>query len=206
MSEFEAAMQFRHACKRFDPQRKLSKDTLDAILQTIRLSPSSFGMEPWRVIVAQSLSVKEALKPMCWNQAQIDSCSELLLFCTDNQAVNGITPYTKAMFERRDLPHEALERYLGVYGSYTEALDEKEGMFENWSAKQCYIAAANAMTHAATLGVDSCPIEGFEKEKVEAYLKLEDGMKLALIVALGYRVDEPKAKARLELEKIVTYM
>jgi nitroreductase len=206
LSKFKDAMLFRHACKRFDEDRKIPSGELETLLETIRLSPSSFGMEPWRVIVVQSASVKQALKPMCWNQAQIDSCSELLLFCCDNDAINGITPYSEAMFERRGLDTQAREKYLEVYSTYTKALDQKSGMLENWSAKQCYIAAANVMTHAASLEIDSCPIEGFEKEKIEEYLGLQNGMKLALIVALGYRLDEPPAKQRLPLNQIVTYM
>ncbi len=205
MSNFSDAMAFRHACKRFDPDRKLPPEALEALLETLRLSPSSFGMEPWRVIVVQGSELKAALKPLCWNQAQIESCSELLIFTTDNASVRSDSDYVRNMFMRRGLTPEACEAYIARYGSYLEPIENDPLLLENWTAKQCYIAAANVMTHAAALGIDSCPIEGFEKKGVEALLELQSEQKLALMVALGYRVDAQSERKRLPLEALVTF-
>jgi nitroreductase len=206
VSEFTDAMAFRHACKRFDTARTIPEAAFDALLETIRLSPSSFGMEPWRVIVVRSTKMREALQPVCWNQNQITEASELLVFTTDNDAVRGDTEYVRKMFTRRGLDDAATAAYLKRYADYLAPLEADECLLENWTAKQCYIAAANLMTHAAFMGIDSCPIEGFEKEKVEVCLKLPEGRHAALLVALGYRVNPQPERKRLEREEIVTFI
>ena len=116
-------MAFRHACKRFDPERKIPAEDLSALLETLRLSPSSFGMEPWRVIVVRSSEFKSTLRPLCWNQAQIESCSELLIFTTDNASVRSDSDYVRTMFMRRGLTPEACENYIARYGSYLEPIE-----------------------------------------------------------------------------------
>lgn len=205
MSEFLEAMAFRHACKRFDVEKSIPAEQFESILEVGRTSPSSFGMEPWRLIVVRNSDLRKALKPSCWNQNQITECSELVVFTTDNDVVRSGTPYVKKMFERRGLPAEAVESYLGVYKNYLD-FQEEEGMgVECWTARQCYIAAANMMTYAATLKIDSCPIEGFDKEEVEAILDLPEGRSLALIVAFGYRVNPQSPQMRLPLSQIVEY-
>ena len=206
MSEFRDAMAFRHACKRFDSAKTIPEAQFDALLETIRLSPSSFGMEPWRVLVVRTPGLREALKPLCWNQNQITEASELLIFTTDNDAVRGNTEYVKQMFARRGLDAAMTAAYLKRYADYLAPLEADARLLENWTAKQCYIAAANLMTHAAAMGIDSCPIEGFEKAKVETCLQLPQGRHVALIVALGYRVDSQPERSRLDQDAIVTYL
>lgn len=205
MSEFIEAMAFRHACKRFDTEKAIPAEQFESILEVGRTSPSSFGMEPWRLIVVRNRDLRKALKPSCWNQAQITECRELVIFTTDNNAVRSGTPYVRKIFERRGLPAEALETYLGVYKNYLAPKEEDELLLESWTAKQCYIAAANMMTYAATLKIDSCPIEGFDKEEVEAILDLPEGHSVALIVAFGYRVNPQSPQMRLPLSQIVEY-
>ena len=206
MNGFSDAMAFRHACKRFDTEKTIPEAAFDALLETIRLSPSSFGMEPWRVIVVRSRELREALKPLCWNQNQITEASELLIFTTDNDAVRGNTEYVKKMFARRGLDAAMTAAYLKRYADYLAPLEADARLLENWTAKQCYIAAANLMTHAASLGIDSCPIEGFEKAKVEACLQLPEGRHVALMVALGYRVNPQPERSRLAREEIVSFL
>ncbi len=206
MITFEEAMAFRHACKRFDKDKKIPSEQLERLLETLRLSPSSFGMEPWRVIVVQSADVKAMLRPLCWNQEQITSCSDLIIFTTNNSVVRSGSDYVKTMFQRRGLDAAAVETYMQVYANYLAPIECDEKLLENWTAKQCYITAANVMSHAAALQIDSCPIEGFDKAGVEAALKLDKQHHLALIVALGYRVDTPKKRQRLSKEQIISYM
>ena len=205
MSEFIKAMGFRHACKRFDTTKQIPAEQFESLLEVCRMSPSSFGMEPWRLIVVRNESLRKALKPSCWGQAQITECSELVVFTTDNDSVRSRDPYVKKMFERRGLGAEALDTYLKVYKNYLTPIESDEMLLENWTAKQCYIAAANMMTYAATLEIDSCPIEGFDKEQVEAILDLPLGHSVALICAFGYRVNPQSEQKRLALKEIVEY-
>lgn len=205
MSEFLDAMAFRHACKRFDTTKPIPVEEFEAILEVGRLSPSSFGMEPWRLIVVRNEKLRKALKPSCWNQNQITECSELVVFTTDNDVVRSGTSYVRNMFNRRGLDEEAVNNYMNVYKNYLEPIECDELLLQNWTAKQCYIAAANMMTYAATLKIDSCPIEGFDREEVEAILDLDEGCSVALICAFGYRVNPQGEHKRLELGQIVEY-
>ncbi len=194
------SLHFRHACKLFN-DRKIPSEELRFILEAGRLSPSSFGMEPWNFIVVQSDGLKERLRPACWNQAQITTCSDLIVITARVEEV-AQKPYYSAMFGRRGLPQEALERYLGVYQNYIDHLES----IPLWASSQCYIAAANMMSYAALTGIDSCPIEGFEREKVEEILELDTSKeRLVMMVALGYRVNEQTPKYRLDFEKVVSF-
>ncbi|HLD23312.1 MAG TPA: NAD(P)H-dependent oxidoreductase [Sulfuricurvum sp.] len=205
MSEFLEAMAFRHACKVFDTEKQIPEEEFASLLEAARTSPSSFGMEPWRMIVIRKPNLRKALKSACWNQNQITECSELVIFTTDNDTVRSDTPYVRKMFERRGLSPEAVDTYMGIYKNYLEPIECDEILLENWTAKQCYIAMANMMTYAATLKIDSCPIEGFDKEGVEAILDLEYGHSVAVICAFGYRVNPQSPQMRLDIKQIVEY-
>jgi nitroreductase len=205
MSEFLEAMAFRHACKAFDSEKQIPDETFESLLEVGRTSPSSFGMEPWRLIVIRNPALRKALKSACWNQNQITECSELVIFTTDNDTVRSDTPYVRKMFERRGLPSDAVDNYMGVYKNYLAPIECDEVLLENWTAKQCYIALANMMTYAATLKIDTCPIEGFDKEGVEAILDLEYGHSVAVICAFGYRVNPQSPQMRLDMKQIVEY-
>lgn len=202
MPEFTDAMAFRHACKRFTEQ-KIPEAAFDQILEFGRMSPSSFGMEPWRFLVVTDAALREALRPLCWNQPQITESSHLVIITADNECIKPGTEYVRAMFARRGLPEEAYERYLGIYANHMAPQFHSREAIEAWTHKQCYLAAANMMTGAASLGIDSCPIEGFEKAKVEAALALEPARSVALIIAFGYRLDPQPGHYRLDLDTIV---
>jgi len=203
---FLDAIQKRHACKLFDETKRISKEKLELILEYGRLSPSSFGMEPWRFLVVQSQEMKEKLRPFCWDQPQITTCSDLVLIKTVISPLAPGSKYSRDMLSRRDLPKERIEAYYDIYDKFATAKMAGEGIF-SWSSRQCYIAAANMMTGAAALGIDSCPIEGFEKEKIESLLDMDPAKEaLALIIAFGYRVNEVTKKIRLPLDKIIKYL
>ncbi|WP_345970303.1 NAD(P)H-dependent oxidoreductase [Sulfurimonas sp. HSL1-6] len=202
MPDFADAMAFRHACKRFSEQ-KIPEATFEQVLEFGRMSPSSFGMEPWRFLVVADTALREALRPLCWNQPQITESSHLLIITADNECIKPGTAYVREMFARRGLPEEAYERYLGVYADHMGPQFHSREAIEAWTHKQCYLAAANMMTGAASLQIDSCPIEGFEKAKVEALLALEPARSVALIVAFGYRLNPQPAHYRLELDAVV---
>jgi len=206
--KFLDAMNFRHACKIFDENKKIPKEILTDILEVGRLSPSSFGMEPWEFLVVQSDEIKKKLRPSCWDQVQITSCSDLLVLVTKNTLIEPGSPYVEEMLRRKNMPQEMFDAYMSIYGSFLGAKAESNPrFFKDWAAKQAYIAAGNMMTYAASEGVDSCPIEGFDQKEVESTLGVDgEERSVALIIAFGYRLNEQPAKVRLSLDKVCTYL
>lgn len=200
------ALNFRHACKIFDEEKKIPKEDFEYILEAGRLSPSSFGMEHWRFLVITNYDLKKRLRPFCWNQPQITTCSHLLVIKAIKDLLRPESKYIKDMFLRRDLPKEKFEKYLTIYKEFMQDKLEDEKLF-CWSAKQCYIAAANMMSAAAFIKVDSCAIEGYEKDRVEEILNIDKkNEEIALMITFGYRVKSAPKKVRLDLKKIVEWI
>ncbi|MEA3291769.1 MAG: NAD(P)H-dependent oxidoreductase [Pseudomonadota bacterium] len=200
------ALEFRHACKKFDPERKIPKEDLEAILECGRFSPSSFGMEPWKFLVLQDRDLRERLRKPCWNQPQITESSDVVVILTKTKAVRPDTEYVNRMFARRGLPEEAKTAYIARYKSHMESEVEPLMSYYAWGSKQCYIALGNMMTAAAAAGIDSCPIEGFEKKPVEKVLEIDTGQfEVAVIMALGYRAGEQSPRLRLRFDEVVEY-
>lgn len=189
---------FRHACKKFDTEREIDPQIFETILEGGRLSPSSFGMEPWKFIVIKNQVLRNELRNACWNQPQITQSSELIAVIALTDVVKDTTYYSK-MFKRRGLPEDKTSAYIKRYESYLQGLPS----IEEWVKKQCYIAATHMMITAASLGVDSCPIEGFEPNEVDTLLDLPKEHKTALLLPLGYRVAEPPEKKRRQITEIV---
>jgi len=204
-NHFLQAMRFRHACKLFDETKEIPDETVRYILECGRLSPSSFGMEPWKFLVIRSKEIKTALRPLCWNQPQITSCSHLVVILSAIESVRPRSGTPQKRFQRRPLPPEKIEAYIDLYGSFlADTFSDDEKTF-CWTARQCYIAQANMMTGAAFEKIDSCPIEGFEKEKVEALLNIDTTQyQVAVMVAFGYRANEQSEQIRLPFEEVVS--
>ena len=205
--DFLKAMSFRHACKMFDENKKIPNEDLKFVLEVGRKSPSSFGMEPWKFIVVQNQELKEKIRPFCWNQPQITTCSDLVIILAKIDAVKPEGDYVPTMFGRRDMPKEKLDFYLDLYSKHLSHTMSSDENILAWSSKQCYIALGNMMTAAASIGIDSCPIEGFEKENVEKVLELDTSKyQLAVIMPLGYRVAEQSSQLRLSAEEVIEYI
>jgi len=198
----EESLYFRHACKRFDTERKLPEEDRRFILEAGRLAPSSFGMEPWRFLVIRNEEIQSELRPHCWNQPQITECSDLVVILAQISAPTD-PAYYAAMFRRRGLPEEDTQAYIERYESYIGKLHSIQG----WVSRQCYIAADHMMITAAQIGVDSCPIEGFVSRKVDKVLGIDRKKeRSALLLPLGYRVQEPGPKLRRSFEEVVTIL
>ena len=204
---FMEAMDFRHACKIFDETKKISNEDIKYILETGRKSPSSFGQEPWKFLVITNPELKAKIRPFCWDQVQITSCSHLVIILAGIDAVKPESGEVERKFKRREMPQEKLDFYLGLYaGHLKDTLSSNENIY-SWTARQTYIALGNMMTAAAVKGIDSCPIEGFEKEKVEEILKLDlSKYQLSCIVPFGYRINEQSTQLREPLQNVVEFI
>ncbi|MDX9795773.1 MAG: NAD(P)H-dependent oxidoreductase [Sulfurimonadaceae bacterium] len=204
---FEQAMDFRHACKVFDESKKISDEDLRYILEAGRKSPSSFGMEAWKFLVITNEALKAKLRPACWDQVQITSCSHLVVILAGINSVRPQSGIPLKRFARRNMPQEKLEFYLNLYASHLEDTLRNDENIYSWTARQTFIAAGNMMTAAAVKGIDSCPIEGFEKEKVEEILGLDKSQyRLSLILPFGYRINPQSTQLRVPLEEVVEFI
>ncbi|WP_309119043.1 NAD(P)H-dependent oxidoreductase [Paenibacillus sp.] len=211
------AFRFRHACKEFDPERRVSDEDFAYILETGRLSPSSFGFEPWKFVVLQNAELRSRLLPVTWGgQKSIPTASHLLLLLTRtrNNFLPDSTYIARLKKDIQKMPEEMFpgfqERLRAFLTSDFKLLDNERAMFE-WASRQTYIALGNMMTAAALQEIDSCPIEGFDKDAVEGILReagiLEgDAFGLSCMVAFGYRVREPREKTRRCVEEVVQWV
>jgi len=206
-NNFTKAMDFRHACKVFDDTKKINDEEMHYILEAGRKSPSSFGMEGWKFLVITNEALKEQLHPVCWNQVQVTSCSHLVIVLSAIENVKVESGEVEKRFKRRDMPKENLDFYMDIYAKHLEKTLSSDENIYHWTSKQTYIALANMMTAAAYIGIDSCPIEGFEKEKVEEILKLDTTKwQLSVLVPFGYRLNEQSSQLRLPFDDVVEFI
>lgn len=199
-NDFEKAMHFRHACKLFDTTKPMSQEDLTFILEAGRLSPSSFGMEQWQFFVIRDTAMREAIKAVAWNQPQITTASELIAIGYKKK-VRSTDTYIQNQFDHFHFPEPLRQLYANWIDPYS---DEK---LDCWSSRQVYIAAANMMTAGASIGIDSCPIEGFDRDAVEKIMGIDtETYGISVLIPFGYRVKEQPSLHRSELSELVTYL
>lgn len=211
------AFQFRHAAKKFDPTKKISDADFEFILETARWSPSSIGIEPWKFVVIQNEELRNKLRAVSWGaQGQLTTCSHYvaLLARTIKDTKYDSEYIRNHMLEVKKIPEELMSKVQERYKSFQEddlhLLDNERTMFD-WASKQTYLALANMMTAAAQIGIDSCPIEGYNYDAVHQILEeeglLEDGhFDISVMVAFGYRADEPRPKTRKAKEEVIQWV
>lgn len=202
------ALNWRYATKTFDPERKLSADTLEALEESMRLTPSSFGLQPWKFIVIGSDAIKEKLPPISWDQQQLKDCSHVVVLAAKVKYTReDVADFITCTAEARNQTEESLSGYEQFAGGFVDQANE-QGFVEEWTKKQVYIALGQLMLSAALLGVDACPMEGIQPADYDKVLGLE-GTDYATVVAcpLGYRSESDKyasaAKARYSKEKVI---
>lgn len=199
-NDFEKAMHFRHACKLFDTAKAMNNEDLTFILEAGRLSPSSIGMEQWQFFVIRDRAMREAIQSVAWNQPQITTSSELIAIAYKKK-VRSSDAYIQSEFEKFHYPDYLLQMYAGFVDPRSDEV------LECWSSRQVYIAAANMMSAAASIGIDSCPMEGFDRDAVEKIMGIDTEVYgVPLLIPFGYRVNEQPPLHRSELSELVTYL
>lgn len=201
---FEETLSKRFACKAFKDE-SISQDKLEFILEAGRMAPSSCGFEPWKFVVLSQQKDNEALSKACFNQENVATASNniILLARTDLKSSDAFVQDQVARFAPRS-DAANFERVLKLYTAGTDAMSEQE--LYHYAQLQCYLAMMQMATAAMVEGIDSCMIGGFEKDKVDAFLRLNYPFQTAAILALGYRKSEPKyPKQRLRIDQVVEY-
>ena len=199
-SQLLEIFQRRHACHLFQADRCISAEDLNFILEAGRLSPSSFGLEQWKFVVLSSQHQKLALQAACFQQPQVGTSSVIVVILAKLADLHPDSEYLRRLMAR-EYPGDALEAALKNYRSFHAATDIKA-----WSENQCHIAAANMMTAAAGIGIDSCAIGGFNPAEVIRLLDIDPARYYpSLIMPFGYCAHAPGEKQRLALEELVEY-
>jgi len=203
MVQYIEAMKYRHATKEFNPDKKISDSEMKKILEVGRLSPSSFGFEPWKFLVIENRELKKKITPACFNQKQIESSSAVVIYLSTKKNLKPQSTYLKELLKPR-MPEEVVKFILNMHEGMVSNFSEDK--FNMWVKAQSYIAATNMMTYAASIKIDSCPMEGFDEEQVLDILGLnKEEYGVALIVPFGYRNSEPREKTRRAFEDVVEF-
>ncbi len=189
------ALSWRYATKKFDPTKKIPESTWTALEKAAVLAPSSFGLQPWKFVVVTDEAVRAKLRPAAYNQAQITECSHLVVFCRRKpMAAPDVERHLDRVVEVRKVARESLAGYrdsmLGTVNGLTP------DQMDAWSAHQTFIALGIFLASAAMIGVDACPMGGFESAKFDEILGLPaKGYASTVLAASGYRAsDDPMAK------------
>ena len=208
-------LNFRHACKEFDSSKKISDSDFEIILKGGQLSPSSMGIEPWKFLVIQNESLREELATVSWGgKKQIPSCSHLviLLIRMPKELKHDSSYIHHLLTEVKQMPQEAVENFKGVVKMIEDTrFQNNEKALLNYSCLQTYIAAANMMTVSAMQQIDSCAMGGYDQKAVEEILIKhnllnKDEFYLTLMIAFGYRINEPTPKTRQSLNDLVVWV
>jgi nitroreductase len=189
-------LNWRYATKQFDPKRKISPQDWSALEEALLLTPSSGGLQPWKFIVVTDPAVRARLRPASYGQAQIQDASHLVVFASKNNFSEAdVDAHIGHVAEIQGVPITALAPLRNMLvGGIVQRQDEAAR--NAWARNQAYIALGNLLTSAALLGIDACPMEGFDRAQYDEILGLkEKGLSAAVIATLGYRSPADKYAA-----------
>ncbi len=189
MNDVISALNWRFATKTFDTTKKVSEEDMNVLLEAIRLSASSLGLQPYHVVVVTNAELREKLKSAAYGQPQVTDASHLLVFCARTdvaargeqmlQLISGGKP-------------EELAKLGALKGMIEGSIAGKsEADLTSWASRQAYIALGNALTTLAMMKIDSCPMEGFDPAAFDALLELPENIKSVALLPVGYRAAEP---------------
>ncbi len=201
-------LRWRYATKAFDPSREIPGPVWDDLEEALVLTPSSFGLQPWRFLVLVDRGLRERLVAHAWGQRQVVDASCLVVFCIRSRiGPEEIDGYLRRVREVRGSTEEQLAGFRKMLiGSVVEG--GFRPVLREWATRQVYIALGNFMTAAAVVGVDTCPLEGFEPAKFDEVLGLSDGPWASVVCcAAGYRLPGDRhaklAKVRFRREDVI---
>jgi nitroreductase len=205
------SLQWRYATKKFDPNKTIAAETWNALEESLVLTPSSYGLQPWKFLVITNPEIKAQLKPLSWNQAQVTDCSHYVVFAIKkNLAAADVDRFVARTAEVRGVEVESIKGYRDMMVS--DVVQGPRSLTANeWAARQVYIALGNFMTSAALVGVDTCPMEGIEPGKYDRLLGLpEKGFATMVACTAGYRSEDDKyatlAKVRFSSEEVIEHI
>lgn len=203
------ALEWRYAVKKFDPDYKLKRGKLDRLSKALILTATSMGMQLMEFLIIENEEVKKAISPIAYNQSQIEECSHLIVLCRKNKVEQkDINEIVQITLEKRKVEPNQLSGYKKMLESSLTMEKNRQAI---WMENQVYIAMGNLLTVCAVEKIDACPMEGFDREKLDALLDLDKkNLKSVLMCPVGKRSAEDKYKGLKKIrrpeEKIITYI
>lgn len=204
---FNEALAWRYAVKKFNPNKKLAENQINQILEAANLSATSLGLQTFKILLIENPEIKKKLVPACFNQLQIESCSHLIILATESKIDKEFVSQRMAHFEKmRNLSPGSLKDYEQMANGFISNLNEEDTQI--WAQKQTYIVLGKLMAACAIMEIDSCPMEGFIQTQVDEVLGLKDkGLSAAVLLPIGFRAEDDifqnQKKVRMPLEKMV---
>jgi len=189
-------LNWRYATKQFDSIRKISPEDWSALEESLVLTPSSFGLQPWKFVIVKDPAVREKLVPVSWGQRQVADASHFVVLAIKRDlSQDDIDTYLDRIAEVRGVSRDSLASYRGMMvGSLIQGMDSDAR--DHWATRQAYIALGTLLNSAALLGIDACPMEGFERSQYDEILGLKGrGLGAVVACALGYRASTDKYAA-----------
>lgn len=207
LSSIISQLNWRLATKNFDPSKKISNVDFGMLLEALRLTASSYGLQPWKFVVVKNAEVREKLKAASYGQPQITDSSHLIVLCAKTSlSETDVNEYLQRTAEVRGLSMENLEGFKGMLSSFVGGKSSE--MLQAWATKQTYIALGNLLTSCAMVEIDSCPMEGYDQSAYNQILGLDKlGLTAAVVCPVGYRKDgapeTKEKKVRFNIEDLV---
>ncbi|MGL2967381.1 NAD(P)H-dependent oxidoreductase [Flavobacterium sp. XGLA_31] len=201
MSNFIKNANWRYATKKFDATKKVSDEDMQILKEAIRLSASSYGLQPYKVLFVENPELRAQLQPAAWGQSQIVEASHLLVFANiTNFGDTQIDNHINNVAATRGLPTDSLQGYSDFMKSKISTLPVENRNI--WTSKQTYLALGNLLNAAAELNIDVTPMEGFEPEKFNEILGLTElGLNASLVATIGYRHKEDATQHYVKVRK-----
>ena len=192
MSNIIEALNWRYATKQFDSSKKISDEDLNTLVESLRLSPSSFGLQPWKFVLVEDKEKREALLSKSWNQRQVVDASHLFVLCRYEKFTDvDVDRFIKDTAIKRGQQLEEIEGYANMIKGFLSRQNETDNI--QWMNLQVYIALGFLMETAALLNIDACPMEGFSNKDYDEILDLASkGLKSTVVCPVGYRSDTDK--------------
>lgn len=198
---------WRYATRKFDTTKKLSQEQLDELTEALRLSASSYGLQPWKFIVVENPELRVKLREYAWDQAQLTDASQVIVLCAKTDlTTDDVHAYLDAIVKERGMTREQLKTFEDMLTS--GPLQMPKDALSNWMIRQVYIALGFVLSAAAQLQIDACPMEGFDKTKFDEVLGLkEKGLQSVVLCAVGFRAADDMvagmAKVRFPREQMI---
>jgi nitroreductase len=191
-----SALNWRYATKQFDASKNISSTDFAVLLESLRLTPSSFGLQPWKFIVVETPEIRQQLRDKSFGQPQVTDASHLIVLCAKNDmSLEYVLNWINILAEQHQISVEDLAPLQNMMVGFISQMSSEK--IANWNAHQIYIALGQLMTSAACLNIDTCPLEGISPTDYDEILGLRNsGYRTVVACALGYRSLEDKyAKA-----------